>query len=117
MMRVHAQNKPIYREHWYIISPHGAKLSANPVKAKIYVLTNRHSYSSAWMFTRVIRQLPNGCQAGEPTGINGYYSEPRTVLLHQGLRLTFPIGANLYPNAHLGERFIPNCASPLADAE
>lgn len=36
----------------------------------------------------------------QPTGIINYYSEPRSINLHYGILLYFPIRANLTPNKH-----------------
>ena len=99
--------KTLYHEYWYILNPAGKSDKHNPVKAKIAILTDGESYSSAWLFTRVVLQLPNTVQLGQPTGINSYYSEPRAIALHHGLMLNFPMGANLTPDAHFGKRFAP----------
>ena len=101
-------HQKVFREIWHILSPKGNVSYHNPVKAKIAIVTNQRSYSSAWLFTRILKQLPNVTQLGVSTGINSYYSEPRTINLPHGLQMTFPMGANIAPSNDFGNRLQPS---------
>lgn len=107
LLKEKRKGQAIFHERWWVIPKKGGKTLQNPVSAEIIILTNPHIYSSAWMFLRVLLQLPNTIQMGEKTAVNGFYSEPRSVNF-QGFKLTFPMGANLQPNDHLGKPFRPS---------
>jgi hypothetical protein len=108
MLKALKNNQKLYTEKWYEISPAGKVEQHNPVSAKVAILTNNNSYSSAWLFARLIKQLPGGVQLGQRTGINGYYSNPANYQLPHGLSFSYPTSYVAEPNEGFQRPMQPN---------
>jgi hypothetical protein len=102
------QGKKTYQEHWYILNPDGPVSLKNPVSARVFILTNNRSYSSAWLFTRIVKQLPGAKQIGQETAICGYYSEPKSIHLYDNMIFNYPMNAVIAPDNDFGHRLQPD---------
>jgi len=66
--------------------------ATNPVKGKVYILTDYACQNACLDFMDLVSRLPNVAQAGNTTGTDTIFVEPETVILGNA-RLTFPLRA------------------------
>jgi hypothetical protein len=66
--------------------------ATNPVKGKVYILTDYACQNACLDFMDLVTRLPNVAQAGNTTGTDTIFVEPETVILGNA-RLTFPLRA------------------------
>ena len=62
------------------------------MKGKVYILTDYACQNACLDFMDLVTRLPNVAQAGNTTGTDTIFVEPKTVILGNA-RLTFPLRA------------------------
>jgi hypothetical protein len=81
---------------------------ANPVTARVFLLTDRHCGSDCWLFTRELTQIPGVTQVGSPTTAMTPYTNPQPHLLKSDDAILY-VASSVFiqPLDHFNEPFIP----------
>jgi len=81
----------------------------NPLKAKIYVLTDNFCRSTCWNFVRAMKQMPGVVHIGQETSIQNIYSNAKKVRSpSEQFDFFFPTQIRLKPSYNLGESLTPS---------
>lgn len=85
----------------------------NPVKAKVFLLTDGRCGSSCWLFVRDFLQIPNVTLIGQATHFMTPYSDANSFILPSGkVIVNIPTQFFIQPTDHFGHPFIPSFLYP-----
>jgi hypothetical protein len=82
---------------------------SQPVRAKIYVLTDNFCTGTCWLFVREMLQMPSVTHIGATTGVQGVYSNTRVARLpSDNFEVLIPIQHHVFPVTSSNTAFIPS---------
>jgi hypothetical protein len=85
----------------------------NPVKAKVFLLTDGRCGSSCWLFVRELLQIPNVTLIGHATHFMTRYTSANSFNLPSGnAQVNIPVQVFVKPLDHFGHPFIPTFLYP-----
>jgi len=90
--------------------PFAANIVTNftdPVRAKIYLLTDGRCASSCLTFVDQLFLFPHVVQIGQATNADSYYTDVRLAILPSGARLYFPMKVQRYRMRKRNQAYIP----------
>lgn len=80
----------------------------DPVKARVYIVTDEACRGTCWLFVRELQAIPGTIQVGKPTGIFNQDFMDNSDRLKTGLiTLCYPMASLQAPSEHLAAPFIP----------
>lgn len=80
-----------------------------PVRAKVYVLTDNFCTGTCWLFVREMLQMPSVTHIGATTGVQGVYSNTRVAKLgSDNFEALIPIQHHIFPVTSSNTAFIPS---------